>query len=168
MRKLMHTLDLLTYGLLVAAVAAAAVGLMPAPALAQDGAAVDFGPLLTEYLIPLVATVLSIVVGWAIKQGADLIGINKSSQLVANLQGIVQQGVDYAEKRAKGLVAESDAAQLEVENKKVADASNYVLTQAPKWLRQAGVSEDQVRQWVRTLIDTPEMDRQAAGGPKAG
>mgnify|MGYP006279170147 CR=1 FL=1 len=168
MSKLKHILDRLTYGLLAAVLVAAAVGAVPAPALAQEGGAIEFGPLLSEYLIPLVATVLSIVVGWAIKQGADLIGINKSSQLVANLQGIVQQGVDYAEKRAKGLVAESDAAQLEVENKKVADASNYVLTQAPKWLRQAGVSEDQVRQWVRTLIDTPEMDRQAAGGPKAG
>jgi hypothetical protein len=129
---------------------------------------IDFSPLLTEYLIPIIASVLSIVVGWAIKQGADLIGINKSSQLMQSLQGIVQQGVDYAEKRAKGLVAESGAAQIEVENKKVADASNYVLTQAPKWLRQAGVTDDQVRQWVRTLIDTPAMDKQAAGGPKAG
>jgi hypothetical protein len=129
---------------------------------------IDFNPLLTEYLIPIVASVLSILVGWAIKQGADLIGINKSSQLVANLHDVVRQGVDYAEKRAQGLVAESDAAQIEVENKKVRDASNYVLTQAPKWLRQAGVTDDQVRQWVRTLIDTPAMDRQAAGGPKAG
>jgi hypothetical protein len=167
MRKIMHTLDRLTYGLLAAVVIAAAVAVVPAPALAQDGSAIDFVPLVTEYLIPLVATVLSIVVGWAIKQGADLIGINKSSQLMQSLQGIVQQGVDYAEKRAKGLVAESGAAQIEVENKKVADASNYVLTQAPKWLRQAGVTDDQVRQWVRTLIDTPAMDKQAAGGPKA-
>jgi hypothetical protein len=169
MRKLMHTLDRLTYGLLAAVVIAATVGVLPTPALAQDGGAtIQLGPLVTEYVIPLVATVLSIVVGWAIKQGADLIGINKSSQLMQSLQGIVQQGVDYAEKRAKGLVAESGAAQIEVENKKVADASNYVLTQAPKWLRQAGVTDDQVRQWVRTLIDTPAMDKQAAGGPKAG
>ncbi|MDZ7711719.1 MAG: hypothetical protein U5L06_00700 [Rhodovibrio sp.] len=163
MNRLTKTLDALAYGLLAAVVIAAAVTAMPPAALAQDGGEISFGPLLAEYLVPIVATVLSVVVGWAIKQGADLIGINKSSQLVANLQGIVQQGVDYAEKRAKGIATNSSIAAIEIENKKVADATNYVVSQAPKWLRQAGVTEDQVRQWVRTLVDTPETDRQTAG-----
>jgi hypothetical protein len=150
----------------LAAAALALVVIAPMPALAQGDPVIDLTPIL-QPVLGIVGALLGLVAMWAIRQGADMLGVKAESEIMHGLQDIVGQGVAYAERRAKNAISGTGVAAIDVENQKVADAANYVLTQAPKWLKKVGVTEAQVQQWVESMLDTPERDK-ARGGAKAG
>jgi hypothetical protein len=66
-------------------------------------------------------------------------------------------------------VAQDSVGQFEIENQKIADAVNYVMAQTPEWRKKLGITNGQVEQWVRALLDLPEHDKaeKSSGQKKA-
>lgn len=142
--------------------------LVPTLALAQEtGGTIDFGPLISEVVIPILGALLTLVGSWAVTQLAGWLGMKKTGEVMQGLDGIVRQGVAMAERKAKNYAQESSLTKVDIENRKVAEAANHVMMQAPGWLKKAGVTPAQVEEWVRSLIDTPELDKAEAKKGKA-
>jgi hypothetical protein len=150
--------------------AGALLALIASPhiALAQDGGAagvVDTTSVI-EYLLSILATVITAGLMWLIRQGASALGINKEAKIIQQLEPMVKQAVNYAERKGKSLASDSNLTQIDIENEKVATAVNHILSQAPKWLKQAGVTPAMVEGWVESLLDTPERDKANAKAKK--
>jgi hypothetical protein len=139
---------------LIAITAAIVATAAPTVALAAENAAggtIDLTqPAVT--LVSLAGAALTALTGWLIKRGADWFGVRKDSELVDQMREYAREGIDYAEKEARGLVADSEATRISIENKKIADAANYVLQQTPKWRKAAKITPAQVREQVKALL----------------
>lgn len=163
------TSSLHTFILSMCIVIALIAAMIPA-AYAQDGGTAAGGVIdttsLIEYLLSILATVLTAGLMWLVRQGASALGISKEAKIMQELQPMVKQAVAYGERKAKALAADSNFTQIEVENEAIGTAVNHIVTQAPKWMRQAGITPAMVEGWVESLMDTPERDKAKAGAKK--
>lgn len=138
----------------------------PHYALAQDGGTIETTAFI-EYLLSILGTVLTAGLMWLIRQGASALGISKEAKIVQELQPMVKEAVAYGQRKAKSLANESSLTKIDVENEAVATAVNHILSQAPSWLKKAGITPAMVEGWVESLLDTPERDKAAALKAKA-
>lgn len=139
----------------MATVAAAATVTTPGLALAQTGSpTIDFGVLVSEVALPTIFTLLGLAATWLTKNAANWFGVKREGELIQGLNGLLDQGLAFAEQRAKKLVSSDQVpTTVEVENQKVADAANYVIRTAPKWLKKTGWTQAQIDEWVRGRLD---------------
>jgi hypothetical protein len=150
---------------LLAAVVAIAVSTPSAWAQDAGGGVIDTTSLI-EYLLSILATVLTAGLMWLVRQGASALGINKEAKIVNELRPLIKDAVTYGQRKAKALANDSNLTKIDVENEAIATAANHVLSQAPKWLQQAGITPAMVEGWVESLMDTPERDKAKAGAKK--
>jgi hypothetical protein len=134
-------------------------------ALAQDTdgpAAIVLQPII-EYAIAAVGAVLSALLAWGLKEAAGLLGIKKNAQVLKDLEPLINNAVSYAERKALNWSEQQRGlSRIEIENEKIAAATNQVIQQAPKYLKKAGITPAMLQSMIEGLMDTPERDREQA------
>lgn len=159
----------LTVFLLTACVSLALIVALVPAAYAQDGgdaSGVIDTTTFIEYLLSILATVITAGLMWLVRQGAGMLGINKEAKIVEELRPLIKDAVSYGQRKARALAGDSNLTKIDVENEAIATAVNHILSQAPKWLKQAGITPAMVEGWVESLMDTPERDKARAAVKK--
>lgn len=135
-------------------VALSLVAAMPAiGAEPPDGAveqfAVDLSPILTV-VVQLAAALVLGVGTWALKKWGKKLGVEEDSKVREYVNQALENGVRYA--AAKAQAAGQDLARVEVKNKMVADALNYVVPKVPDGLKKLGITEQAAKDILTAKI----------------
>jgi hypothetical protein len=152
--------------LLSLAIVIALIAALTPPTYAQDGGGVVDTTSLIEYLLSILATVITAGLMWLARKAAGAIGISNEAKIFNELRPMVKEAVSFGQRKAKSLANSSNLTKIDIENEAIATAVNHILSQAPKWLRQAGITPAMVEGWVESLMDTPERDKAKAGAKK--
>lgn len=108
------------------------------PALAAEGDVLDLRPLLTETVIPLLATVLLSLGIAAIAWIKRRLGIEDNRALGEILDKAAVRAVQFAENTLRGGLSEAGWTRLEIKNEILRTAARYVEQQVPDTLKQLG------------------------------
>lgn len=106
---------------------------------------IDISPLL-NYGIEIFALVLLGILIWGVKKAADYFHIKIADSDRALIEQALRNGVAYAQKMAEQWADKHD--KIEVQNKMVAVASNYVLSHAPETATKLGISETKLAEKI--------------------
>lgn len=129
-----------------AAIAAALVVIfLPGLAAAADAAAavastvIDFGPVVSQFVVPLVIALLGILGTWLLAKAKTWLNLKNNDALAGVLETAMQNGLALAQSRIPNLVPSSIP--LDVKNEIVAVAGRYVLDHVPDALKLLGVDQ---------------------------
>lgn len=106
---------------------------------------VEFGAMLAP-VVDLIFAAVAVVVGWAVKKGTDALGIEKASKQVNE---VVAEGVSWAKKQAQKKAKSTD---ISIENETIAQATRFVVNNAPMAMKAAGLDEKMVREKVESWL----------------
>lgn len=107
--------------------------------------AIDLSPILTD-VIQALAVLLLALGSWAIKKLMTKLGLEHDDKIRGYLEEALLNGIEFAKKKA------GDAAQslhsIEVKDKVVADAANYVAKGVPDALRHFGITDERLKEML--------------------
>jgi hypothetical protein len=145
--------------------AAAVVGavlfaiLLPGLAAAADPAStsVDVGPLLANYVLPFVGSLVALLGVWALRQIEVRLGLDKNARLSGMLETAMTNGLAFAQSQLAGKIGNGPL-MVDVKNEAVAIAARYAADHVPDAIKTLGVTPDLLAQKIEarlTLNTTP-------------
>lgn len=156
------------YTAFVAALAMALALIVPSIALAADGGSgteVSIGGALAG-LATLIISAAVPLAKRAIGELGSLVGLKRGGEAMGQLKEYVDRGMQVAERQAAQHLRDSGLT-VDVHSKMAAQASGYVMSQAPKLLKDAGVTEEQLQTWVGEMVTDRHQGGQSQS-PSAG
>lgn len=126
--------------------------LLPGIAFAESAYAIDFRPLVSEFVVPVQAGLLGILATWITTRLAGWLKLKQDDELRKVIETGMQKGLAFAlsklDDATKGVPLT-----FEVKNKIIADASNYAIGAAPDALKKLGVDKDTIEKAVAARLE---------------
>lgn len=157
------------YSHLFAAVALVVALLIPAVAQAAEaggGTEVSIGGALAG-IATLILSVAVPLAKRAIGELGSWVGLKRGGEAMGQLKEYVERGMDVAERQAEQRLRDSGLT-VDVHSEIAAKAFGYVSNQAPGLLKDAGVTEDQLRTWVGEMVTDRNQGQPGQGGSGSG
>lgn len=121
--------------------------IFPATSQAEEGTTVNLQPVL-DYGLEALAALLLGLASWGTTWLARKL---KLDALAPELEKIVDEGIRFGKSKAK-LLAEKNS-HVDIQNKAVAEALNYVLRNGPVTAKKLGYSPEQLRDKILAKIE---------------
>ena len=110
---------------------------------------VDLSPIL-NVAIDLLAVVLMALGTWALAKLGRKLGLEADDQVRLYLNDALERGIGWAKEKATRDA--QDLARVEVRNKAVAEAVNYVIERVPDALKHFELDEQRVKKLVEARL----------------
>jgi len=139
------------------AVMALVLGGLAAPAAAQEatGGTVNFTDLVWQGALAVLSLAVSVAV-WLGKRAAERwLGVRIEGEAMRGLRELVGPAASYGLRRAREALGE-DALEVDVDNKALAEALDWLHGQAPRWIAEAG-ADALLRDWVADVLDARKL-----------
>lgn len=113
----------------------------------------DLGPLV-EGALALLGVVLSVVAAWIGRWTAKKFDVDTQSRMYLDIfgpGGVLDDAIEWGIK--KGKEKGKPLAQIKTDNETVEQVVEFVLMQAPNWLRSLGLGPDRIREIVEARLE---------------
>lgn len=106
-----------------------------------------------EVLINHIVSLIFAVVGFAAVYFFNKwIGNNSKWVAAMGLDDFFQESLAYGEKKAKTFLS-NEASEIEIDSKIIEKAVEYVVRNAPDWLKEVGYAEEGVKEKIEALLE---------------
>ena len=109
---------------------------------------IDFSPLF-DFGVQVLALILFVLVSWAVQKLIKKLGLSVDAEVRTYLDEAIWRGIGYARTRLAG---DKRKITLEVKDKVVADASNYVISKVPDALSHFKIDERALAEMVAARL----------------
>lgn len=107
-----------------------------------------------EVLTGILGTALTGVVIWALKQGADFLGIKKDGELMGLVEDYIGKAVDKYDDKLTEII-ESKGQDIAKKNELIGSVISWVNNNAPKIVkRYFGKNQEQLEEFVSNYIES--------------
>lgn len=117
---------------------------------------IDFGPILVDAVIPMLAAVLMALGGWAIRWAGRRLKLAADAEIRVYLEQALERGVAYGAGKAAALAA--GRARIEVRNAAVAEGAQYVVNAVPDALRHFGITPGRLERMLEARLPAGAVD----------